>query len=70
MANSAAQYASLLRPTPYDLMHRALQKMSLEDDPRSRRREADVIRALADVLDRVKTVMKHAALECVYPLDG
>jgi hypothetical protein len=44
--------------------------MFLEDDPRSRRREAEVIGVLAYVLDRVKTVMKHAALEHVYAIDG
>jgi hypothetical protein len=51
-------------------MHRALRKMFLENDPRSRRREAEVIGALAHVLDRVKTVMKHAAVAHVYAIDG
>jgi hypothetical protein len=57
-------------PRSIPLMHRALRKMFLEDDPRSRRREAEVIGALASVLDRVKTVMKHAALERVHGIDG
>lgn len=51
-------------------MRRALCKMFLEDDPPSRSREAEVIGALAHVLDRVKKVMKHVALERVYAIDG